>query len=86
MPLTTKVWKIHYQVPLNMRQFKRLPEEDIDKCLAFLDKLERLGASDVEYSGHFGSAIYFAIKFENQEEHDTAYKDIMQLISDTVRT
>lgn len=44
-------------VELSLVQFDKL--EAIDYLDVVMPNLEKLGASNIEYNGHFGSAIFF---------------------------
>ena len=61
--LELQVVRKEYAVDVNTEQFSRLLKRE-DKCegLALVEELGKLnGVSNIEYDGHFGSAIYFRI-------------------------
>lgn len=44
-------------VELSIEQFKKL--DKMDYLDFVMPALEKLGASDIEYNGHFGAAVFF---------------------------
>jgi RNA binding exosome subunit len=77
------VSKLKYQVTgyqcyieLSINQFKKL--DKIDYLDVVMPALEKLGASDIEYNGHFGAAIFF--NTENLEDAQKVTDKIEELL------
>jgi RNA binding exosome subunit len=75
--------KLKYQVTgyqcyieLSINQFKKL--DKIDYLDVVMPALEKLGASDIEYNGHFGAAIFF--NTENLEDAQKVTDKIEELL------
>lgn len=63
-------------IELSIKQFEKL--ESIDYLDVVMPKLEKLGASDIEYDGHFGSYVYFHV--HTQEEAQKVTEKIQEMI------
>lgn len=55
--LTFEINRYQCSVELSIEQFKKLDE--IDYLEVVMPMLEKLGASNIEYDGHFGAAVFF---------------------------
>jgi RNA binding exosome subunit len=55
--LTYHITAYQCRIELTKKQFDKL--ESIDYLDVVMPKLEKLGASEIEYNGHFGEAIFF---------------------------
>lgn len=63
-------------IELSMKQFKKL--ETIDYLDIVMPQLEKLGASNIEYNGHFGAAIFF--NTENLEDAQKVTDKIEEML------
>ena len=63
-------------IELSIKEFEQL--EKIDYLDVVMPKLENLGATEIEYNGHFGSYIYFHVN--TQEEAQQVTEKIQEMI------
>jgi RNA binding exosome subunit len=63
-------------IELSIEQFKKL--ESIDYLDVVIPTLKKLGASDIEYNGHFGAAIFFYA--ENLEDAQKITEKIEEML------
>ena len=64
------------QIELSINQFKKL--DKMDYLDVVMPALEKLGASDIEYNGHFGAAVFFHV--ENLEDAQKVTEKIEEMI------
>lgn len=67
---------VNYCIPLTLAQFKKLDKK------SYLDDvypmLKDAGAENIEYSGHFGSNIFFTARPEDTENILAAVKNLVK--------
>ena len=76
-----EIYRYSFGVPLTHYQWIRLQKLDY---FQFNDRLERLGATDLEYNGHFGRALYF--NAETKEQADAALIVIAEILNSPIRS
>lgn len=72
----TTLQRKSYALEIDMEVFKKLLNmeswnatiEEMNQSEQFNKQLEKLGAMDVDYNGHFGNNIYFTIDAENSSK------------------
>lgn len=75
--LQYKITGYNCQVELSFEQFERLEKYDyLDQVMPMLEKL---GACNIEYNGHFGSAIFFYV--DTLQEAESVTKKIEEMLS-----
>ena len=55
--LSYSITQISICVPLTEEQWDKL--EDLDDTWKFIEELQKVGAQDVDWNGHFGRNIFF---------------------------
>lgn len=74
--LTVEVTAYKCRIELSIEQFEKL--EEIDYLDIVMPQLGKLGAYDIEYSGHFGAAIFFTV--ETMKEAKQVTKKIESML------
>ena len=75
--LTFEINRYQCSVELTIEQFKKL--EEIDYLDVVMPRLEQLGASDIEYNGHFGAAVLFTCEdMQSAQKVTQAIEDLLQ--------
>jgi hypothetical protein len=83
MYLVPEVTSKSYCVQIPTDKFIRLIEKekaDVDYSIDFMNKLEKLGASRIEYNGHFGANIFFDLHVEDEDK----LPSVIELIEDEI--
>ena len=75
--LTFEINRYQCSVELSIEQFKKLDE--IDYLEVVMPMLEKLGASNIEYDGHFGAAVFFTCEdMQSAQKVTQAIEDLLQ--------
>ncbi len=65
--LTYEVTQISVCIPLSVEQFLRLEKDDPEFFLDVVNPtLGKLGASNIEYNGHFGPNVFLSVEDESK--------------------
>lgn len=75
--LKAEVVQKTFCVPVPMDAFQKFLLEDSDfDGLSFISRLEKLGAFDIDWSGHFGSNVFFSLNEDDFDKEDEIVAEI----------
>lgn len=75
--LTFEINRYQCSIELTIEQFKKL--EEIDYLDVVMPMLEKIGASDIEYYGHFGAAVFFTCEdIQSAQKVTQAIEELVQ--------
>jgi hypothetical protein len=83
MALIAEMTSASYAVEIPVDKFVLLTERDYKlENVQFDEELMRLGASDIEYNGHYGSYIHFTLTID--EDHEETKDAILAKIEEYI--